>query len=327
MLRSPHRQALATSTASAEQRRWSDGCYGVDRMTEHERDRWMSTLVSRVFVLILGFLTVVRPAAAQAIARIEQDDPSVVYSGNWYSNSNNGHSSTVAALTNTRGSRATLTFTGTGISWLGVKDGWSGLANVYLDGKMDVIDTYGAGGYQQALYTARGLSSGAHTLSIEVTHERGNRTEGSWVWIDAFLIENGAPLTGGVTATIGRVEENNPALVYSGRWFGNASPAHSGGNIALAMDAGARVTVKFEGTGVRWIGYRDEWSGMARIYVDGELKSTIDAYLAPSHAQSTLYSVADLPVGTHTLAIEATGTRNESSKGSWVWLDSFDVVR
>ena len=214
----------------------------------------MSTLMSRVFILIFGFLTVVRPAAAQAITRIEQDDPSVAYSGNWYSNSNNGHSSTVAALTNTRGSRATLTFTGTGISWLGVKDGWSGLANVYLDGKMDVIDTYGAGGYQQALFTARGLSSGAHTLSIEVTHERGNRTEGSWVWIDAFLIENGAPVRGGVTATMGRVEENNPALVYSGRWFGNASSAHSSGKVALAMDAGARVTVSFDGTGVRWIG-------------------------------------------------------------------------
>ena len=31
-------------------------------------------------------------------------------------------------------------------------------------------------------------------------------------------------------------------------------------------------------------------------------------------------------LGTHSMTIEATGTRNESSKGSWIWLDSFDVV-
>jgi hypothetical protein len=287
----------------------------------------MSTWIARGIVIIAGLLTLSRPVAAQNITRIEQDDPNLVYSGNWYTNTGNAHSGGVASLTNTRGARVTLTFNGTGISWLGVKDGWSGLANVYLDGKMEVVDTYGSGGYQQALYTARALSSGAHTLSIEVTHERGNRTEGSWVWIDAFLIENGGPIAGGVTATIGRVEENHPALVYSGRWYSNASPAHSGGNVALAMDAGSRVQLTFEGTGARWNAYRDEWSGIARVYVDGELKGTIDAYLAPSHAQLTLYSVGDLPPGTHTLTIEATGTRNESSKGSWIWLDAFDVVR
>lgn len=275
----------------------------------------------------MALLAVSHPAAAQNIARIEQDNPAIVYSGNWYSNGSNAHSAGLAALTNTGGARATLTFTGTGIAWVGVKDGWSGLANVYLDGKMQVIDTYGTGGYQQALFAARGLASGPHTLSIEVTHERNDRTQGSWVWIDAFLIENGEPVAGGVTATIGRVEEHHPALVYSGRWFSNASAAHSGGAVALAMDAGARVTVSFDGTGIRWVGYRDEWSGVARIYVDGELRSTVDAYLAPSHAQATIYALGDLPPGPHTLAIEATGTRNESAKGSWIWLDAFDIVR
>ena len=294
---------------------------------EGERGRWMPTSLSgSLVVVIAAFLTLAQSAAAN-VTRIEQDNPGVVYSGNWYTNSSTGHSGGVAALTNTRGARATITFTGTGISWVGVKDGWSGLANVYLDGKMEVIDTWGTGQYQQALFTARGLTGGAHTLSIEVTHERNNRTEGSWVWIDSFLIENGEPVQGGVTATVGRVEENHPALVFAGRWFSNASPVHSAGNVALAMDAGARVTVSFDGTGIRWIGYRDEWSGVARVYVDGEPKATVDGYLAPSHGQSTLFSIADLAPGAHTLLIEATGTRNESSKGSWIWLDAFDVIR
>lgn len=288
----------------------------------------MANRLASSFLIVAAFLVSVVSASAQSgITRIEQNDPGIVYSGNWYSNASGAHSAGVAALTNTGGARATLTFNGTGITWLGVKDGWAGLANVYLDGTMIVVDSYGGGAYQQPLFAAQGLSSGPHTLSIEVTHERGNRTEGSWVWIDAFLIENGSPIAGGVTATIGRVEETHPALVYSGRWYGNASAAHSGGNVAMAMDAGARVSVSFDGTGVSWLAYRDEWSGIARVYVDGELKSTIDGYLSPSKAQATLYAVSDLERGIHTLAIEATGTRNESSKGSWVWLDAFDVVQ
>ncbi len=268
------------------------------------------------------------PALAQGtLTRVEQDDPSVSYSGNWYANSSGAHSGSGAALTNTRGARATVSFTGTGITWFGVTDGWSGLANVYLDGTMQVVNTFGPGGYQQALFRAAGLVSGPHTLSIEVTHERGAQTEGSWVWIDAFQIENGTTLPGGVTAIAGRVEESHPALVYSGRWFSNANPAHSGGASAMAMDAGASVSVTFNGTGISWVAYRDEWSGVARIFVDGQLRTTIDNYISPSQVRAVPFSIGELGMGVHTLTIEATGSRNASSKASWIWLDAFDVVK
>lgn len=136
-------------------------------------------------------------------------------------------------------------------------DGWAGLATVYLDGAMTVVNTYReVGDYQHSIYTARGLSSGPHTFSIEVTHERGEGTDGSWVWIDAFDIENGAGIPGGITAPAGRIEENHPALVFIGRWYANANPAHSQGNAVLAMDAGSRATITFNGTGVSRVGAR-----------------------------------------------------------------------
>jgi alpha-amylase len=176
------------------------------------------------------------------------------------------------------------------------------------------------------VYTARGLSSGTHTLTIEVTHERAAKTDGSWVWIDGFDIENGAGLPGGVTAGTGRVEENHPALLFTGRWYANANPDHSGGSAVLATDAGSRATINFNGTGVSWIAYRDEWSGIARVYVDGQLRTTIDNDLVPSQTRATPYIITGMPAGTHALTIEVTGTRNASSKGSWVWIDSFDVM-
>lgn len=286
--------------------------------------------LSTFFLLPLFLALNVFPAWAQgaSMTRVEQDDPSITYSGNWYSNESAAHSLGVAALTNAPGARATISFSGTGITWVGVMDGWAGLATVHLDGAMTVVNTYGeAGAYQHAIYTARGLSSGPHTLSIEVTHERGERTDGSWVWIDAFDIENGFGIPGGITAPAGRVEENHPALVFAGRWYSNASPVHSGETAILATDAASRATITFNGSGAAWIAYRDEWSGIARVYVDGQLQTTIDTYLSPSQARAVPYTIEGLVFGTHTLTIEATGTRNASSKGSWIWLDSFDVMR
>jgi cytochrome b involved in lipid metabolism len=283
----------------------------------------------RALPLLVFFLVSSVPTAfAQSgVIRIEQDDRAITYSGNWYSNTSPEHSGGTAALTNTRGSRATVTFNGTGIVWMGVKDNWSGIANVYLDGNMTVVDTYGNNQYQQPIYVVRGLASGPHTLSIEVLHERGGQTQGSWIWIDSFLIENGSALPGGVSASAGRVEENNPALLFSGTWFANASTTHSGGRAALSMNTGSKVTVSFEGTGISWLGYRDEWSGVANVYVDGVQKTQIDMYLSPAKAQTTLYTITNLASGAHTLTIEATGAQNQSSKGSWVWVDAFDIVR
>ncbi len=266
-------------------------------------------------------------ASAAQHSRVEQDDPSVLYSGNWYSNENATHSAGRSALTNTGGARVTLTFIGTGITWIGVKDGWSGLATVHLDGELTIVDSFSATSLQQhALFSATGLQRAPHTLSIEITHERGPRTEGSWVWIDAFDIEGGEALPGGVAATIGRVEENHPALEFSGRWYANANAAHSGGHAVLAMDAGSRANIGFVGTGIVWIANRDEWSGVARIYVDGQLKTEIDTYLSPGKNATAPYNIVGLAAGPHILSIEATGIRNQSAKGSWVWIDGFDIV-
>ena len=75
-------------------------------------------------------------AANATVTRVEEGDRTLVYSGNWYSNENEAHSGGTATLTNARGARATVRFTGTGISWIGVADRWAGLATVYVDGAM-----------------------------------------------------------------------------------------------------------------------------------------------------------------------------------------------
>ncbi len=257
---------------------------------------------------------------------LEENDPTITYSGNWYSNPSSLNSGGRAALTNSLGASAALTFTGTGITWIGVKDPWSGFSRVYLDGTLNTIDTYGdTTQYQQPLFTVRGLTAGTHTLTIEVAHSRDPYGSGSWVWIDGFVVENGSGVDGGAVANAGRVEQNNAALTYNGTWYLNTNPDRSGGTAVLAIDPGSRATVSFNGTSIKWIGYSDEWSGIARVYVDGALKGNVDTYHTPSQNQSVVYSIDSLPAGVHTLSIEVAGTHNPNSAGSWIWVDGFDI--
>ncbi len=266
-------------------------------------------------------------AQSGAVTRIEQTDPSIAYSGTWYPNNSPSNSGGTAALTNAKGAQAVVTFNGTGITWIGVSDPYSGIAWLNLDGTPSTIDTYSSTTlYQHPLFTVRGLPPGPHTLSIEVPHLRDGSTSGSWVWIDAFDIENGSGITGGIAASAGLVQETNPALIYTGQWFNKTGSIFNGGASVLATDPGSRVSINFNGSGVTWIGYRDEWSGIAQVYLDGALTATVDTYLTPAQAQAQVFTMSSLPYGTHTLTIAVTGTHSAAAQDSWVWLDSFSVI-
>jgi uncharacterized protein (TIGR03437 family) len=122
------------------------------------------------------------------------------------------------------------------------------------------------------------------------------------------------------------VDQTNPAVNYGGHWFQTAGAAYIGGSVNSATDTGAWVNLTFNGTGVTWIGYRDQWSGIAQVFVDGALQATVDTYLSPSQAQTPTYSVTGLAPGQHSLKIVATGTADSNSGGAWIWVNAFNVI-
>jgi predicted amidohydrolase len=122
-----------------------------------------------------------------------------------------------------------------------------------------------------------------------------------------------------------RIQDDNAAVSYADAWFKLTNEQFDGGSATTASGAGARAVFGFTGSAVRWIGYRDEWSGRANVYLDGTLQATIDTYCSPSQAQSVLWGATGLSGEGHTLTIEAVGTHNASSGGAWVWIDAFDV--
>jgi hypothetical protein len=282
-----------------------------------------------LFPVVFSLSASICLAQTGTMTRIEENSPSITYSGNWYTNASSGNSGGSATLTNETGARAVVTFTGRSITWIGVGDRWNGLATVNVDGQPYKVDGWAPSTrYQTVLFTVSGLSVGPHKLSIEINHERGPNGEGSWVWIDAFDVEDGAGVAGGIpAATVGHIENDNPVLTYTGIWYSNTNAAHSSGTAVLAASPDSAVTLNFNGTGISWIAYRDEWSGLARVFLDNELKATIDTYLLPGQARTAIYTVEGLSAGNHSLRIEVTGTGNQSSGGSWVWLDAFVVMQ
>lgn len=324
---------------------------------------WLAALAGSFAVLADGAATGQAPARGPAHAGIvffEEDDPAVAWSGTWSRNLLAANSGGSARLAMDAGAQASFTFAGTGVSWIGYRDEWCGIARVLVDGELQAtVDTFSKPAQARAtLYAITGLRRGSHTLTIETTGTHSSASAGSWVWVDRFSVSGAAgpaadpspemipsrPLSQSAgpgarasrAATPSRterreravlLEQDDPAVTWSGPWSPNQLRAHSGGSARLSMEASSRVSVLFTGTGVSWIGYRDEWSGIADVLLDGRVRATVDTYSAPAMAQVALYAIDGLPEGAHTLTIQPTGRRRPASKGSWIWVDAFSIRR
>jgi hypothetical protein len=137
------------------------------------------------------------PPSSSTVIQYEEDNPAVQYTGTWYPNYgafNIGGSATMAMDAN---SQAQLTFTGTGVQWIGFSDPWSGVAQVYVDGTLRAtVDTFSATQQAQAVqYSVSNLNSGSHTLTIVATGNHSSGSAGSWVWVNAFDVTTSAIAT------------------------------------------------------------------------------------------------------------------------------------
>jgi len=284
--------------------------YGLPTILGYDRN------YSDVYLVDVAASAPAYPGSSSPLStRYEQDHPSVSLTGGWYPNGYSLHSGGSAVLALDPGARATFSFSGTGVRWIGYCDQWSGIGRVFLDGRLaSLVDTYASLPQVQAvLFTAGGLAPGPHTLDVMPSGTRNPLAASSWVWVDAFE----------VTA---RVQEDDPAVSYSGAWAQLALPLSSGGRAMVAVDAGAQASFRFSGPAVSWIGYRDGSSGIAGVFLDGSLRAEIDTYAPVAEIQRVVYTLSGLPPGEHVLTLEVAGRRHPLSLGNAVWVDGFDTL-
>ena len=165
-----------------------------------------------------------------------------------------------------------------------------------------------------------GASDGSHTLTAIARDMSGFEHRSEPVVVTVANVQPPAP-------TGGRIEENDASVSYSFGWTGadNTWFGWSGGSAMQTRLPGARVTFRFTGTSVTWIGYRSGRSGIARVYVDGELFSEVDLFARNDEIHVPILTVKGLSNASHSLTIEATGLMNSEAVSGDIVIDAFDV--
>jgi len=94
--------------------------------------------------------------------------------------------------------------------------------------------------------------------------------------------------------------------------------------------AGDEISFTFEGTGVSIVGNWVKDGGKADVYVDGQLKRTIDCYFdfaKQEHWNMDLFHVTNLPEGKHTVKLVVKGDKRPESAGTNVYISEAVVFK
>jgi hypothetical protein len=274
------------------------------------------------------------PPPPPAPGRVEETDAAVTLSAGWTQATPEwyGWSGGTAVQASAPPAKATYTFTGTSVTWIGQRSNVSGIARVKVDADPTgvLVDLYAHNvETNNPVYSVYGLTPGSHTLTIEPTGNKNSQSQASAVVVDAFVVP--APV-------VSHLQETDPDVVFTGVWA-QADDAFgwSGGGLATLPDPpvggaritdtnGAKVTLTFRGTAVSWIGYRGPDAGQANVQVDNGAAVMVDLYSPVKKVQATVFTATGLADVSHTLTITALGIHYIASTGAKVVADAFDVT-
>jgi len=112
----------------------------------------------------------------------------VAYGGTWRDAGSAGYIGGNAAWSTTPGASATLTFTGSSVTWIGPMGPTRGRAQVSIDGHAVATINLWRSGFvpQVALFGKSFRTVGRHTLTIKVLSSPGH----PFVAIDAFVVRS-----------------------------------------------------------------------------------------------------------------------------------------
>ena len=271
---------------------------------------------------------------AIAGARVEETDPAVTLSGTWApANDSWGWSGSGAMQSSTAGAKATVSFSGTSIRWLGSRGRAMGSALVSVDGgPTRTIDLFArpADEAHSPIVTIDDLSAGPHTLTIEVTGQANSQAQGAAVVVDAFDIQP--------NFTVSHWQDTDPNAHFSAGWTKSAEDGSpwSGSGVSNLPElpvtaqettaAGETLTLPFRGTAISWVGYTGPDGGMASVQIDGGAATQVDTYSPTAKFQRIVFTAGGLADASHTLTITATGQKNAASSSSRIVVDAFDVI-
>lgn len=115
--------------------------------------------------------------------RLNDRSAAIKYASTWKNASYSAYAGRQVSYSTRKGATATMTFTGTGIAWVGPVGPTRGKAKVYVDGKLAATVNLRKSDFKaRVILFAKPLKAGEHTLRIVVT------TSGKPVAIDELIV-------------------------------------------------------------------------------------------------------------------------------------------
>lgn len=93
----------------------------------------------------------------------------------------------------------------------------------------------------------------------------------------------------------------------------------------VSCEAGSRAELNFEGTSIRWIGYRFDDAGKVEVRVDGSVVAVVDQY-GPKRSTPFRWEQKGLSPGRHTITLTILEDKNPDSKNRCVNIVGFDTM-
>ncbi len=202
----------------------------------------------------------------------------------------------------------------TEISWAAADD-QSGVAGYELEqsvngGSFARVDLPSAASITKTLQLQPGDT---YQFRVRATDGAGNTSD--WATGLAFLVD-------------AHQEDSDAALVYAGSWTQKALSSAYGGGLKYATTKGSAAQFTFTGQNVAWVSPKAPNKGKATVAIDGVTVETIDLYASKSQARKVVFSQSGLdPEVSHTITVQATGSKRSASTGTRVDVDAFVVLR
>ncbi|CAN7532936.1 X2-like carbohydrate binding domain-containing protein [Paenibacillus sp. LjRoot153] len=301
-------------------------------------------------------ITVSNSASPGRFTYINDDNPDIHFTGAWNRSTNrpfNDYGKDVHYVEQNN-DFFTYSFNGTGITYITEVDQGQGDVDIYIDGQLHgTAHTYGANSHNvagQEVYTVMNLTSGIHTLKavkksgqfmlldalkvqqsdlIDISAADFNKQAAADVSVNIIgNAQNLRSISNGTTALVNPTDyEISGNQVTIKKEYLSLQPA---GNLKLSFAFqgdyaddvhatsvnGDSFLYTFTGSGIEILSPTGPELGDIDIYIDDQLKDTINAHSTTRSAGNNLYHISSLSKGSHTL-------KAVKKSGSYMLVDAF----
>jgi uncharacterized protein len=108
------------------------------------------------------------------------------------------------------------------------------------------------------------------------------------------------------------------AVLYQGSW-------NDGAAFHFTNSVGATAECKFQGTGIRWLGFRFDDAGKAEVSIDGKVVATVDQF-GPGRNLPFEWSQKHLTRGAHSIRLRLLSDKLPQSKDRFINVAGFEAL-